>query len=67
MVEHGHVGIHVVKVVGVGRVAILVPAGRQRTVQVEYVVFWFGLVIHTVKACNLKSAENRYTYIYIYI
>lgn len=59
MVEHRHVGVGVVEVVGVGWVVLLGPVGRQRTIQVEDVVLGFGLVINAVKTHHLaeKGAE----------
>ena len=55
VVEHGHVGVGVVQVVGVGRVVLLRPLGRQGAVHVEDVVLWLGLVIHAVKAHQLNT------------
>ena len=62
-----NVGIHVVNIVSVGWVLDNVPLVWLGALSAEHVATVLGLVIHTVKACNLKSAENRYTYIYIYI
>ena len=58
VVEHGHVCIHVVEVVGVGRVFLLGPVLRERTVRVEDVLLRFGLVIHAVEAYDLN--ERKY-------
>ncbi len=41
VVEHSHVGIGVVEVVGVGWVVIFRPIGWQRTVKIENVVLRF--------------------------
>lgn len=55
VVEHGHVGVGVVEVVGVGRVVLLCPVGWQGAVHVEDVVLRLGLVIHAVKAHHLTT------------
>lgn len=57
VVEHRHVGVGVVEVVGVGRVVLLRPVDRQRTVQVEDVVLGFGLVVHAVKTHHLENVR----------
>lgn len=60
MIQDGHVCIHVVEVVRVGRVLLLGPVCWQRAVQIEDVLFWFGLIIDTVKTHNLYvKAEMR--------
>lgn len=56
VVENRHVGVGVVQVVGVGRVVFLGPISWQRTVQVEDVVLWFGLVVHAVETHHLWRA-----------
>lgn len=53
VVEHCHVGIHVVQVLGVGWVVLLHPVAWQGAVQVEDVMLWFGFIIHTVKTIHL--------------
>ena len=55
VVEHSHVGIGVVEVVGVGRVVFFCPVGRQRTVKIEDVVLRFGLIVHAVEAHHLAK------------
>lgn len=59
VVEHRHVGIHVVQVVGVGWVVLLHPAARQGAVQVENVMLWFGFIIHAVEAVHLQKGQPR--------
>lgn len=60
VIQDGHVCIHVVEVVRVGRVLLLSPVCWQRTVQVEDMLFRFGLIVDTVKTHNLYvTAETR--------
>lgn len=58
VIEHSHVCIHVVEVVGIGWVVLLCPVGRQWTVQVEDVLLRFGLIVHTVKTHNLREKRR---------
>lgn len=53
VVEHSHVGISIVEVVGVRRVVFFCPVCWQRTVKIENVVLRFRLIVHAVKADNL--------------
>lgn len=53
VVQDSHVGIGVVEVVGVGWVVLFCPVTWQRAVQVENVVFRFGLIVHAVEAHHL--------------
>lgn len=66
MVEHGHVGVGVVEVVGVWRIIFLRPVTRQRAVQVENVVLRFGLIVHAVKTHHLGQVQNEETISVIY-
>lgn len=59
VVEHRHVGVHVVQVVGVGGVVLHCPVDRQGAVQIEDVVFWFGLVVHAVKPVHLDRGKRQ--------
>lgn len=59
VVQHSHVGVGVVQVVGVGGVVLLCPVGRQRTVQVEDVLLRFGLVVHAVEAHHLLEPAGK--------
>lgn len=61
VVEHGHVGVGVVEVIGVWRIVFLGPVARQWTVQVENVVLGFGLIVHTVETHQLGGIENETT------
>lgn len=56
MVQHGHVSEGVIQVVGVGWVVLLHPGFREEALQVEDVVLWLGLIIHTVKAIHLAES-----------
>lgn len=58
VVEHSHVGIGVVEVVGVGRVVFFCPVSWQRTVKIKNVVLGFGLVIHAVKTHHLLTHKT---------
>ena len=49
MVEDGHVGEHVVDVVGVGRVLVVGPSVGRGDVAVEERVLRLGLVVHAVQ------------------
>lgn len=60
VVEHGHVGVGVVEVVGVGRVVLLSPVGWERTIQIENMVLRFGLIIHAVKAHHLYDTGKGF-------
>lgn len=55
MIEDGHVCIHVVEVVGVGRVLLLSPVAWQRAVQVEDMLLGLGLVVDAVKTHDLQQ------------
>lgn len=59
VVEHCHVGIHVIQVVGVGGVVLLHPVAWQRAVQVEDVMLWFGFIIHAVEAIHLQQRQPQ--------
>lgn len=59
VVEHSHVGIGVVEVVGVGRVVFFCPVDWQRTVQIENVVLWFRLIVHAVEAHHLTRQTTK--------
>lgn len=61
MVEHGHVGVGVVEVIGVWRIVFLGPVTWQRTVEVENVVLRFGLVVHTVETHQLGGIQEDAT------
>lgn len=61
MVEHGHVGVGVVEVIGVWRIVLLSPVTWQRTVQVEDVVLGFGLVVHAVESHHLGQTQKNKT------
>lgn len=41
VVQHSHVCIHIIEVVGIGWVVLLCPVDRQWTVQVEDMLLWF--------------------------
>lgn len=41
VIQHSHVCIHVVEVVGIGRVVLFCPVDWERTVQVEDMLLWF--------------------------
>ncbi len=58
MVEDGHVGVHVVQIVGVWRVVVATPARWRRTVQVEDVMLRFGLVVNAVESNHLNIKTN---------
>lgn len=60
VVEHSHVGISVVEVVGIGWVVLFCPVLWQRTVKIENVVLRFGLVIHAVKAYHLLPHKKQH-------
>lgn len=59
MVEHSHVGIGVVEVVGVGWVVFFCPVYWQRTVKIENVVLRFRLVVHAVKTDHLAKKYQQ--------
>lgn len=65
LVEHSDVGIHVVDVVGVGRVLGDVPLLWLGALGREHVAAVLGLVVHAVKARHLghgrTSQTGRYT------
>ena len=50
VVEDGHVGVHVVDVVGVGRVLVVGPPVGRRHVAVEQGILGLGLVVDAVEA-----------------
>lgn len=54
VIEDGHVCIHVVEVVGIGRVLLLRPVARQWAVQVEDMLLGLGLVVDAVKTHDLQ-------------
>lgn len=54
VIEDGHVCIHVVEVVGVGRVLLLRPVAWQWAVQVEDMLLGLGLIVNAVKTHNLQ-------------
>lgn len=56
MVQHGHVSEGVIQVVGVGWVVLLHPSFWEGTLQVEDMVLWLGLIIHTVKTIHLVKS-----------
>lgn len=58
MVEHSHVGIGVVEVVGVGWVVFFCPVGRKRTVKIENVVLGFRLIVHAVETDHLAGKKK---------
>lgn len=58
LVEHSDVGIHVVDVVGVGRVLDNVPLLWLGALGAEHVAAVLGLVIHAVKACHLQRHQG---------
>lgn len=58
MIEDGHVCIHVVEVVGVGRVLLLSPVAWQWAVQVEDVLLGLGLVVDAVKTHDLQRDDG---------
>lgn len=55
MVQHGHVSEGVIQVVGIGRVILLHPSFWEGTFQVEDMVLWLRLIIHTVKTIHLAK------------
>ena len=55
VVEDGHVGEHVVDVVGVGRVLVVGPAVGRRHVLVKQRVLRLGLVVHAVQADHVAQ------------
>lgn len=59
VVEHSHVGIGVVEVVGVGWVVFFGPAGWQRTVKIENVVLGFRLIVHAVETHHLAKTSTK--------
>lgn len=61
VVEHGHVGVGVVEVIGVWRIVFLSPVTWQRAVEVENVVLGFGLIVHTVEAHQLGGIQEDAT------
>lgn len=50
MVEHGHVGVHVVEVVRVGGVLLIIPLLGAPGLRVQHRVLRLGLVVHAVEA-----------------
>lgn len=59
VIQHSHVCIHIVEVVGIGRVVLLCPVDWQWTVQVEDMLLRFRLIIHTVKTHDLYERPTR--------
>lgn len=59
VVEHSHVGIGVVEVVGVGWVVFFCPVGRKRTVKIENVVLGFRLIVHAVETDHLAEKKKN--------
>lgn len=59
VVQHSHVGVGVVEVVGVGWVVLLCPVSRKWTVPVKNVVLRLGLVVYTVKTNNLPACKTN--------
>lgn len=59
VVEHGHVGVSVVEVVGVGWVVFFCPVGWQWTVKIENVVLRFGLIINAVETHHLANKQKK--------
>lgn len=55
VVEHRHIGIGVVEVVGVRWVVFFCPVGWQRAVKIENVVLGFRLIVHAVEAHHLPT------------
>lgn len=61
VVQHSHVGVGVVEVVGVGWVVLLCPVSRKWTVQVKNVLLRLGLVVYAVKTNNLPACRKNKT------
>lgn len=59
VVEHSHVGVSVVEVVGVGWVVFFCPVGWQWTVKIENVVLRFGLIINAVETHHLANKQTK--------
>ena len=59
VVENGHVGIHVIDVVSVGRVLIFGPFFGGRNVPVKKWIFRFALIVHRVESNNVPKIEMR--------
>lgn len=59
VVEHNHVGIGVVEVVGVGWVVFLCPVDWKRTIEIENVVLGFRLIVHAVETHHLTSHTQQ--------
>jgi hypothetical protein len=57
VVEHRHVGVHVVDVVGVGRVLVVVPHLRGRNVTIEQRVLGLALVVHGIQADDISEGR----------
>lgn len=57
LIEHSNVGIHVVDIIGVGRVLDNVPLLWLGALGGEHVAAVLGLVVHTVKACHLQHSQ----------
>ena len=58
VVKHHYVGVHVEYPVSVGRIVWGCPLFRLWTVRGEDQVFWFGFVIHAVKAAHLVDQQT---------
>lgn len=50
MVEHGHVGVHIVQIVRVRRVLLIIPQLWSLRLRIQHRILWLGLVIHAVEA-----------------
>ena len=59
LVEHGDVGVHVVDVVGVGRVLGDVPLLGLGALGAEHVAAVLGLIVHAVEARHLGDRDTR--------
>lgn len=59
LVEDSDVGVHVIDVVGVGRVLADVPLLWFRALGGEHVTAVFGLIVHTVEACHLQTKKKK--------
>ena len=59
VVEHHQVGVHVIEVVGIWWVLSAVPLLWVGAFASEDKIFWFGFIIHTVKASHLMMKGNK--------
>lgn len=53
MIQHHHISICVIKVIGIWWIIFFHPIARQGTVQVEDVVLWLGLIVYAIKSVHL--------------